>query len=315
MKNSYLLLFVLLIYGCSNTSSDAQSYWKNLQPFTAAYNIHNLAMDSSFASKGVALGQVHMPEASGLAISKVNSSAIWSHNDSGNHNRIYLLDKHTGAILAIYQINGTRNVDWEDIEVGPGPKDGVSYVYLSDTGDNHLDRSNYVIYRFPEPKYSAGEHGQLVEYTQPVDTIRIAYPKEDPHHNVESLLLDPVYKDLYLVSKFGVYSKLFVVPFPQSTSDTNHVELVGTFPFRMATAADVSSDGSEIFIKNYNYIYYWKRSGRERLSKVLAGTPERAPYSPVEPQGESIAIDTDGYYTTSEFKDSVTPVLYFYKKK
>lgn len=272
-------------------------------------------MDTSFVSKGAILGDVNLPEASGLAISKINPNGIWTHNDSGNHNRIYLLDKHTGATLAIYQIDGTRNVDWEDIEVGPGPKEGVSYVYLSDTGDNHLDRSDYTIYRFPEPKYSADQKGKLIEYTQPVDTLRIAYPKDDPHHNVESLLLDPVYKDLYLVSKFGVNSKLFVAPYPQSTSDTNHVELVGTFPFRMATAADVSTDGSEIFIKNYNYIYYWKRSDSKRLSEVLAGTPERAPYNPVEPQGESIAVDADGYYTTSEFKDSITPKLYFYKRK
>ena len=315
MKNLALLFLLALLYGCGSTSSNAQSYWKNLTPFTSDFSTHNLTMSALFASKGAARGDVNLTEASGLAISQINPNGIWSHNDSGNQNRIYLLDKLTGKILATYQIDGTRNVDWEDIEVGPGPKGGVSYVYLSDLGDNKLHRIDYKIYRFPEPQYLPEQQGELIEYTGPVDTLRIAYPSDDPHHNVESLLLDPMYRDLYIVTKFETNSKLFVDPYPQSTSDTNHVQLVGTFPFRMATAGDISADGSEIFIKNYDYIYYWKRSGSERVSQVLAGVPERAPYNPVEPQGEAIAVDSNGYYTTSEFKDSITPVLYFYKRK
>lgn len=301
---------------CSNSAVDTTNYWKTYQPFDATYNLQTLKRDSGFVSKGDGMGTVaYMKEASGLAISKVNPGGVWSHNDSGNPNTIYLISKKDGSLMAEYRIEGTINNDWEDIEVGPGPQKGTSYVYLSDCGDNHLDRNNYAIYRFPEPQYSPDQHGKLIDYTTHVDTLRLAFPADEPHHNVETLLLDPMYKDLYLVSKYGTNSELFVAPYPQSTTDTTHLMYAGTFPFREATGGDISADGKEVMIKNYQVIYYWKRKSKERIAKLLSTVPETAPYNPVEPQGEAVAIDTNGYYTISEFKDSVTPVLYFYKRK
>ena len=313
-----LLYFVsiVLCMACTTNTVDSTSFWKNYQPFDATYKTQSLKRDSGFVSKGDGVGTVaYMKEASGLAISKVNPNGIWSHNDSGNPNIIYLINKHDGTLMAEYRIEGTTNYDWEDIEVGPGPQKGVSYVYLSDCGDNHLDRNNYVIYRFPEPRYSASEKGKLIDYKRGVDTLRLAFPVDEPHHNVETLLLDPVYKNLYLVSKYGTHSELFAAPYPQSTSDTTHLIYAGTFPFREATGGDISANGKEVMIKNYQTIYYWKRTSNEHIAKLLSTVPETAPYNPVEPQGEAVAIDTNGYYTISEFKDSVKPVLYFYKRK
>lgn len=308
---------MLVCTACSVNSTVCNSFWKTFTPFNVKYNTEKLTKTTGFVSKGIAIGKVkYMNEASGLAISKVNPGGIWSHNDSGNPNIIYLINKKDASLMAEYLIEGARNVDWEDIEVGPGPQKGVSYVYLSDCGDNHLDRNNYVIYRFPEPKYSPDQQGVLTDVKPMVDTLRLAFPASDPHHNIETLLLDPKYKDLYLVSKYGTNSELFAAPYPQSTRDTIHLKYAGTFPFRGATGGDISVNGKEVMIKTYTTIYYWQRNNlNERIAKLLSTTPELAPYDPVEPQGEAIAIDTDGYYTLSEFKDSVTPVLYFYPRK
>ncbi len=317
MKFKYIFISALVCcVACSAGIVDTTTYWKTYQPFDATYNIRILARDTDYAPNGTGVGQVaYMKEASGLAVSKVNPNGLWSHNDSGNPNTIYLINKTDGTLMAEYRIEGTLNYDWEDIEVGPGPQKGVSYVYLSDCGDNHLDRNNYRIYRFPEPKYSSDQKGKLIDVKTVVDTLRLAFPSDEPHHNVETLLLDPIYKDLYLVSKYGTNSELFVAPYPQSIRDTTHLIYAGTFPFREATGGDISADGRKIMIRTYEKIFYWKRSNNERIAKLLSTVPELAPYSPVEPQGESVAIDTNGYYTLSEFKDSVTPVLYFYRQK
>ena len=47
--------------------------------------------------------------------------------------------------------------DWEDISLGPGPADGVHYIYIADTGnswDGHcrgININDSAVYRFPEP--------------------------------------------------------------------------------------------------------------------------------------------------------------------
>jgi hypothetical protein len=90
----------------------------------------------------------------------------------------------------------------------------------------------------------------------------------------------------------------------------------GTFSFSIPTAGTVSKDGSEVLIKTYNRIYYWKKVGNQSFLELIAAKPSFVPYDPIEEQGEAICFDEHGgYYTLSEFSRSVTPVLYHYKKK
>src|SRR5690606_23728923 len=90
-------------------------------------------------------------EASGLAWSRSNPGMVWTHNDSGHTNSLFLLNVACGKIEAKFTIGGTINIDWEDMEISIGPEEGESYIYISDTGDNNEKRSEYTIYRFKEP--------------------------------------------------------------------------------------------------------------------------------------------------------------------
>ena len=49
---------------------------------------------------------------------------------------------------------GSDADDLEDIAVGRGPVDGVSYIYVADIGNNDYDKNVFTIYRFPEPDLS-----------------------------------------------------------------------------------------------------------------------------------------------------------------
>ncbi|MBI1183935.1 hypothetical protein GC194_06665 [bacterium] len=309
---SFLFTSTVLFFSCGKEADP----WDGFAPFTATYNPSQLEKTSSFASQAQVVGPVdYAREASGLAVSKANENAIWTHNDSGNPEFIFLMDKNTGKLKASYRIKGLTNTDWEDIEVGPGPVKGNSYIYLGDIGDNSTSRPEVFVYRFQEPLYADAHAGKTIELAPEVDKIRMSYP--DTKQNSETLLLDPITLDVYIVSKFGVSSKLYVAKYPQLLSDVNVLEVAGTFPFRVATGGDVSANGCEIFIKTYDNIFYWQCSEKDwqPVWKLLSTTPLEAPYNPVESQGEAICVEDGGYYTLSEQKANETQELYFYKRQ
>ena len=81
-------------------------------------------------------------------------------------------------------------------------------------------------------------------------------------------------------------------------------------------AGAFSKDGLEIVLKDYDHIYYWRRSKNEKLESVLLNKPEELPYEK-EAQGESItwAVDGSGYYTLSETNPGKPAHLKFYKRR
>ena len=66
---------------------------------------------------------------------------LWTHNDSGNENRLYQLDTMTGAVLREVLIANAENEDWEDIT------QDNQYIYIGDFGNNEGTRTDLRIYR------------------------------------------------------------------------------------------------------------------------------------------------------------------------
>ena len=62
----------------------------------------------------------------------------------------------SGATLALYDLDGAKANDWEDIAIGPGPVAGQSYLYVGDIGDNSTSRSHIDVYRVAEPDVRTG---------------------------------------------------------------------------------------------------------------------------------------------------------------
>ncbi len=245
-----------------------------------------------------------------MVASRTHPGLLWTHNDSGDKARIFLIDS-LGRHRATVSLKGISNRDWEDIAVGPGPEDGKTYVYVGEIGDNLARHEYKYVYRFQEPVISTQDI--TVELSQ-IDSIKFKLP--DGIRDCEALMIDPHTKDLYIFSKRESAVNLYRLAYPQSTAKILIAEKVlEALPFTLIVAADWSADGKEILIKDYEQVYYWRRSNHEPITELLKAQPILLPYHQ-EPQGESIAFDYwgKGYYTLSEEAKGVKPALMFYKR-
>ncbi len=245
-------------------------------------------------------------EASGLAFSQVLPGIIYTHNDSGGKALVYMLDtlgRDSGAI----KLQGVENRDWEDIAVGPGPKEGVSYVYVGEIGDNQGKHDEIYIYRFPEPlKWQA-------EISFKPETVTLTYP--DGPRDAETLMVDPITSDIFILSKRDSANILYKVPQDAFGKEDQVLEKVMELPFTMSVAGDIARDGSLILIKNYFTVFIWTREAGETIPGALGRDPLILPYKP-EPQGEAIGFHPSGdsYFTLSETRFGIKPMLYRYDK-
>lgn len=248
-----------------------------------------------------------LDETSGLAVSRKFPELLYLHNDSGGSAEIFLLDtlgKYRGSIL----LEGVTNRDWEDLAIGPGPVDGESYLYLGDIGDNFGVHEELFIYRFPEPP--------TVEEARPVlpERIKLRYP--DGAKDAETLLVDPLGGDLYVLTKRDARNSLYKAAAADlKDGSTVVLEKVLEMPITLSVAGDISADGLQVAIKNYWVVYYWERDPNLTLEETLGHPAKLLPYEP-EPQGEALAFSPDGnsYFTLSEKKLRVQPVLYRYTR-
>ena len=102
---------------------------------------------------GPVVSLADLPEASGVAASRLRQNILWSHNDSGEP--LVVGVDATGAIKELVRPTGTVVEDWEDIAVGPCPQG--SCVYIADIGDNASKRARITVYRFREPAADVSE--------------------------------------------------------------------------------------------------------------------------------------------------------------
>ena len=86
-----------------------------------AFDFMTLSLPGRGFARGVIQGIVtehDIDEASGCAASRTHPGILYTLNDHGGENRVFALATN-GTLLAKYTIDGAKNVDWEDIAVGP----------------------------------------------------------------------------------------------------------------------------------------------------------------------------------------------------
>ena len=250
-------------------------------------------------------------EASGIVPSYSMAGNFWVNQDSGQPAALYLLNKDGKQIKQI-NVPGAANRDWEDVAIGPGPANGVNYLYIGDIGNNNAPASPVsVIYRVPEISDANAAFDQNA-------LAKITFSFPDGPKDAESLLLDPATKDIFIVSKENLTAGLYRLPFPQSTSEAIVAEKVGTIPgVVFATGGNISKDGSEILIRTYLAVYYWKVNSGESIGQTLTKAATKQLLVALEPQGEAVCMDAEGkgFYTISEKSNAASVTLNYYKKK
>jgi hypothetical protein len=312
-KVFFLLSFCFLLVSCQLTQTPT--------PDPGVSGVESTFTD--YEDRG-SIENLQLKEASGLVASRKNTGYLWAHNDSGDENRIFLIDSY-GKGKREFKLQGAENRDWEDMGIVTDA-DGSAILYLADFGDNNANYSSYALYWCKEP---------IVNTNTPLmNTIsqvsKLTFTLSDGARDMECLLVDQKTKDIFIISKRENNKRLYkIVAASVVAGGTAKAEFVRELDFskplstdaRLVTAAyitggSISPDNSEILVKNYFEIYYWKRKTGESITDALSRTPKTVPYK-MEDQGEGIAFaaEGNGYYTISELGSSGPVRLYFYKKK
>ncbi|GAB3717658.1 hypothetical protein GCM10027592_59900 [Spirosoma flavus] len=246
-------------------------------------------------------------EASGMADSRSMPGNLWINQDSGSPAELTLLG-YDGKVKGTFKVPRFDNRDWEEIAIGPGPKDGTNYIYIGEIGDNFSQNPLCQIYRMSEP---------ATLQTTVTDAERINFKYPDGARDAEAMFVDPLTKDIYIISKREENVHLYTLPYPQNINEVATATYLGQLPMTFVTGAAISPDGTEIIVRSYTEIRYWKREPGQSVADALQKSTSRLlPYR-VEPQGEAVCFDREGkgYFTISERFNASSVNLYYYAKK
>jgi hypothetical protein len=232
---------------------------------------------------------VELDEASGMVHSR-SQDLLWVHNDSGDSARLFALGLD-GHRIATVELAGISATDWEDLAIGPG-----DWLYAGDIGDNAEARPSITIIRFPEPPDVVRFNVDPIVIAD-AEPIQLTYP--DSPHNAETLLVDPITGDLFIVSK-GAQTRLFRRPAPISAGELEELP-TPTYPSSIATAGDISATGDFIAVRGYGDAYGWLRGMDQSVGEAMLAEPCTLSLAD-EMQGEILAFEPagTGYFTLSE---------------
>jgi hypothetical protein len=143
------------------------------------------------------------------------------------------------------------------------------------------------------------------------EAFNFAFP--DGARDAESMFVDRLTKDIYIISKEASPAHLYRAAYPQSTSGTTTLQLMTTFAApNFFTAADLSPDGNEIILRATDAASgrLFVRPPGGSITDAFNTTPITIPLR-TETQGEAIGFDANGwgYFTTSE--GAAQPIYYF----
>lgn len=162
------------------------------------------------------------------------------------------------------------------------------------------------MYRVAEPVVGDGSVWPVT--LDGVERFEFAYP--DRAHNAETLLVDPVTGDVFVVVKSGDgESPVFVARAPLDSSRTTTLAQVASLRFGVepllgdttTTAGEISAAGDAIAIRTYDHAYLWRRVAGATIAEALLTPPCPIPLRD-EGQGEALgfAVDGSGYFSLSE---------------
>jgi hypothetical protein len=206
------------------------------------------------------LEDLRVDESSGVAASRANPGLFWTHNESGGGAFLYAFGRD-GRAWGRWRVRGARNVDWEDIAVGPGPQRGRWHLYIGDIGDNARRRDEIVVYRVEEPRIAGRGECKSACETAPATALRLRYP--DGPHDAEALLVHPTNGDLYIVTKAGrgdPETRVYRARRREAEGKRATLSLIAKLPvpdstYRMfaggITGGDISPDGRRVVLSDY----------------------------------------------------------------
>lgn len=147
-------------------------------------------------------------ESSGLVTA--GPDKVWTHNDSGYDNELYLVDTNGVLMRTLVVLNAT-NVDWEDLA-----RDHQGNIWINDAGNNGNGRNNLRMYRISDPDQHSNDTilADIIDFTYP-DQTAFPPPANNLNFDIEAIIWHS--DSLYLFTKnrstpFNGYTKMYSLP-------------------------------------------------------------------------------------------------------
>lgn len=184
-----------------------------------------------------------LSEASGITMSSTDGG-FWAINDKGNRPDLIALSP-AGQVVSQVRVNGTRNIDWEDlgsIELG-----GDRHIVVADIGDNDENRPTIKLFVVEEPSAGVEEAALRSELT-------VNYP--DRPHNAEALLVHPDGTGAVVVRDDEAL--LYLIDDVTATGPATMRSVGSVWDGAEIRAGTVSVDGSLVALRTESQIRVWE---------------------------------------------------------
>jgi hypothetical protein len=268
-------------------------------------------------------------ESSGVASASYSDRFLWTHNDSGDTGRFFLVDTAGCETVASYSISvppsvqepntgeSLNNSDIEDMARGK-TADGRPMLLLADIGDNQQARDAHVVYEMAEPDGHVTDP-QTEQPQMPLAIHTFAYPSQP--WDAEAVAVTPDRRlvivtkprsepDLAYTGKSEIYESATAMASSgvdalvmQKVANVDLTALVGELAGNpvAVTSADMTQDGRRFAIRTYTTAFEWPVGPDGDLATAVAHAPAVLELLP-SAQGEGIAYSRDGHslWTSSE---------------
>jgi len=251
-------------------------------------------------------------ESSGIVLSQINSDCFWTHNDSGDAPRLFLVHRD-GRTVGRLKVTGAKAIDWEDIALAT--IDGQPKLVVGDIGGNTQRRKNVVLYILSEPVFAIDGLNPLAatDATVAVETtLEISFAGGVT--NYEGIAFDSTTKSIVIFEKALFGGRVYSVPFPKlpkvvgsaALKEELEATMLGRSSIPYACGCDVSSDGKSMVIVTYGTGFMIKRQNNdqgelESWAEALKREPLSFPLPKVR-QAEAVCFSADSksIFITSE---------------
>ena len=322
-KYLFLLLFPaswLFIVGCSKKNDDdnGQVQEPTTTVFEMGYVYSDAVPNNDYQKSHNNLQSPdsnQLEQSSGLVGGLTNSDLIYICEGRNNPNEIHVFTQNAdyrGKIVVV----GATNIDWQDIAIGPGPQEGINYIYIGDIGDRQSNREFLSVYRFPEPDLS-GQTAPFVVQSSGVERIDFTISQK---RDFQTLMVDPITKDIIVMGT--MQAMVYRLRYPQSTSSKNKADYKGHHRLRREIkAGDISPDGKYVLIKDVGEIFKWDiPAGEDPIKIMFEVAPTKVPYT-AEIEGGALGwtANSNSYFTITDtdMRDGIRrgqPIMYGYTR-
>ena len=248
-----------------------------------------------YAASGDSVSVEDIPgvQSSGVAAARGLDNAYYTHDDAGGDAKLYMFrgdddDDRLGEYIGEQNLVGATNTDWEDMAAGPCPDtvDSEHCLWIADIGDNDKTRTSIVLWVVPESTRGA----------ESAVGCNLVYPGGDPH-DAEAILVGPDGTVRIVTKSSDGTATVYRISDPacdDGTAQTLEKEAEVALD-ESVTGGAMSADGTAVVLRTLSGAWLWTG-----CTIAWSSTPTAIDLG-AQPQGESVAFDSDGsLVTTSE---------------